>query len=186
MNQCTEQEVNRLLAMVSEQRREQALHYKHTFGQYCCLKAYLMLTELLAEWGRIHQLTIPTHPIFLYNEYGAPRIDNGPYISISHCKNGIAVAVNDTPIGIDIEAVRPLKGELMQKTMNPTEQAEIRKAEQADWQFIRLWTKKEAYLKMLGTGIISDLHHVLDNTDTIYWHEISHQEPDYICTIAKQ
>ena len=98
-----------------------------------------MLTELLEEWGRIHQLSLPTQPIFLYNEYGAPRIDNGPYISISHCKNGIAVAVNDTPIGIDIEAVRPLKEELMRKTMNPTEQAEIRKAEHADWQFIRLW-----------------------------------------------
>ena len=38
MTQCSEQEVARLLPLVSDQRREQALRYKHTFGQYCCLQ----------------------------------------------------------------------------------------------------------------------------------------------------
>ena len=186
MTQCSEQEVARLLPLVSAQRREQALGYKHTFGQYCCLQSYKMLCELLAEWGRVHQLPINQQPIFLYNDYGAPYIEGGPHFSISHCKRGIAVAVSENPIGVDIEVIRAFKPELMRKTMNQTEQTQILQAEQPNWQFIRLWTQKEAYLKMLGTGIISDLHHVLDNTDTINWHEISHQEPDYICTIAKQ
>ena len=125
MSECSEQEVARLLPLVSEQRREQALCYKHTFGQYCCLKAYVMLCELLAEWGRIHQHTAIEQPIFLYNEHGAPRIENGPHISLSHCKNGIAVAVSNEQIGIDIEVVRPLKEELVRKTMNLDEQQQI-------------------------------------------------------------
>ena len=37
MDQCTEAGVQRMLPLVSQQRREQALKYKHTFGQYCCL-----------------------------------------------------------------------------------------------------------------------------------------------------
>ena len=49
MTECSEQEVARLLPLVSEQRREQALRYTHTFGQYCCLKSYEMLTALLAS-----------------------------------------------------------------------------------------------------------------------------------------
>lgn len=186
MSECSEQEIARLLPLVSEQRREQALNYKHTYGQYCCVKAYVILTELLAEWGRIHQEIPTTQPIFLYNEHGAPSIENGPYISISHCKNGIAVAVSNKPIGIDIEVVKPLKEELVRKTMNPKEQELILQDEQPDWQFIRLWTQKEAYLKMIGTGILSDLHHTLDQKEKINWLEICHQEPDYICTIAEQ
>ena len=105
MTQCSEQEVARLLPLVSAQRREQALRFTHLFGRYCCLKSYEMLQQLLAS------APYPLHstPTFLYNEYGAPSIKNGPYFSISHCKSGIAVAVSKQPIGIDIETVRPLK-----------------------------------------------------------------------------
>ena len=49
MDECTELEVQRLLPLVSAQRREQALRYKHTFGQYCCLKSWLMLMNELGN-----------------------------------------------------------------------------------------------------------------------------------------
>lgn len=198
MTQCSEQTVARLLPLVSPQRREQALRYQHTFGQFACLQSYLMLCELLAEWGRAHH--IPLHPTpytshptlytphptptFLYNDYGAPYIEGGPYFSISHCKRGIAVAVSENPIGIDIEAIRTFKPELMRKTMNEDEQQRITSSATPDQEFIRLWTQKEALLKLQGTGIISDLHHVLDHTLDLSWTEISHLSHDYICTIC--
>ena len=184
MTQCSEQEIARLLPLVSAQRREQALRYKHTFGQYCCLQSYKMLCELLAEWSRVNQLPINQQPIFLYNDYGAPYIESGPHFSISHGKRGIAVAVSENPIGIDIEAIRTFKPELMRKTMSPTEQQRITSSATPDQEFIRLWTQKEAILKLQGTGIISDLHHVLDHTMDLSWTEISHLSPDYICTIC--
>jgi 4'-phosphopantetheinyl transferase len=184
MTQCSEQEIARLLPLVSAQRREQALRYQHVFGQYCCLKSYQMLCELLAEWGRIHQLPVNERPIFLYNDYGAPYINGGPYFSISHCKAGIAVAVSEKPVGIDIEAIRTFKLELMRKTMNEKEQEHILMSAKPEVEFIRLWTQKEALLKQLGTGIISDLHNVLEHNQAISWTEITHQSPDYICSIA--
>ena len=49
MEECTEAEVQRLLPLVSAQRREQALKYKHTFGQFCCLKSWLMLMNELGN-----------------------------------------------------------------------------------------------------------------------------------------
>lgn len=184
MTQCSEQEVTRLLPLVSAQRREQALRYKHTFGQYCCLQSYKMLCELLAEWSRVHQLPINQQPIFLYNDYGAPYIEGGPYFSISHCKTGIAVAVSQNPVGIDIESIRLFKPELMRKTMNEDEQLRITSSAIPEVEFIRFWTQKEALLKLQGTGIISDLHHVLTHSQNVFWTEITHQSPDYICTIA--
>ena len=152
MKQCTEQEVARLLPLVSEQRRQQALGYKHLFGQFCCLKSYEMLMQLLNP--SLYTLHFTPYT-FLYNEYGQPRIEGGPCFSISHCQHGIAVAVGEKPIGIDIEHIRTAKPELVARTMNEKEQAEIWAATSPDIAFTCLWTKKEAVLKMQGTGITS-------------------------------
>ena len=158
MTQCTEQEVARLLPLVSEQRRQQALAYTHLIGQFSCLKSYELLMQLLASppypIPNI-QYPIANGPSFLYNEHGAPYIEGGPYFSISHCKHGIAVAIGEKPIGIDIEHIRTAKPELVAHTMNEKEQAQIWAADSPDVAFTCLWTQKEAVLKMRGTGITS-------------------------------
>ena len=167
MTQCNEQEIARLLPLVSDQRREQALAYKHLFGQFCCLKSYELLMQLLASSGSqtpdagfstpdTGRRTPDTGlPLFLYNEHGAPRLEHGPCFSISHCKHAIAVAISEKPIGIDIEHIRAAKPELVERTMNEQEQNEIWTAASPDIAFTRLWTQKEAVLKMQGTGILS-------------------------------
>jgi 4'-phosphopantetheinyl transferase len=180
MGQCCAEEVARLLPLVSDQRREQALRFSHLFGQYCCLKSYELLCELLREWGSDIQ-----QPFFDYNEYGAPSIQGGPYFSISHCKEGIAVAVDSQPIGIDIESVRPFKEALMHKTMNPAEQAAILSSDDPDWAFTRLWTQKEAVLKMQATGIISDLHEVLSAAPNTRFTSFDNANRHYVLTIAQ-
>ena len=176
MEQCTEQEVQRMLTLVSAQRREQAMRYKHTLGQFCCLKSWLMLKELLGQVGfnRIDS------DEFRYNPNGKPYLEGGPYFSISHCKAGIAVAVDDQPIGIDIEAIRHADEDLIARTMNTEERQQI----QTDRDFIRLWTQKEAVVKMQGTGIES--FEQLQNVLSTYRHiDISTKENDkYIYSIA--
>ncbi len=148
MEECTEAEVARLLPLVSAQRREQALQFKHTFGQFCCLKSWLMLREQM-ENGQCPM----AH--WRYNEHGKPYIENGPFFSISHCKESIAVAVDEQPVGVDIEGIRHADDELIRRTMNELEQAEIVAAEDRDRAFTRFWTQKEAIVKCLGTGIES-------------------------------
>jgi 4'-phosphopantetheinyl transferase len=182
MTQCSEQEIARLLPLVSSQRREQALRYTHTLGQFCCLKSYELLLELLAS----APYNFPTTPTFIYNEHGTPYLENGPYFSISHSQRGIAVAVSDMPIGIDIEAIRPINEGLILKTMNAEEQQRIFTSYDIEAEFIRLWTRKEAYVKMQGTGIISDMHKILSNTLGVKWEQIINAEKGYICTICKK
>ena len=166
---CTWDSVQAMLPMVSEQRRAQALQYKHAFGQYACLKSYLMLQDLLRE-----RYNIEGDLLFSYNEYGKPELSINmanrvgcilkPHFSISHCKQAIAVAVADTPIGIDIETLRHPSESLIEKTMSEQEQKLIAAAVSPDAMFTALWTKKEAVLKCKGTGIIDDLHSVLTPT----------------------
>lgn len=155
MDECSEAEVQRLKPLVSAQRREQATRYKHTFGQYCCLKSWLMLDELLCHNRGAF--------VFQYNKYGKPFLsatgqdlkDKLPYFSISHCKDGIAVAIDDEPIGIDIESIRTAQADLIERVMNDEEQQLIYEAAEPDRVFIKLWTQKEAIVKAQGTGIES-------------------------------
>ena len=175
MEECTEAEVQRMLPLVSAQRREQALKYKHTFGQFCCLKSWLMLFDDV-EMSRYQDIE------WKYNEHGKPYLEGGPYFSISHCKAGIAVAIDDAPIGIDIETIRHANEDLVERTMNEKERLGIRELGMRE--FTRLWTQKEAIVKAEGTGIYSfeQLQHVLSTSRHL---EISTTEKDnYIYSIA--
>ena len=40
-----------------------------------------------------------------YNEFGAPELDNGNYISISHSKKMVAIIINEQQVSIDIEKI---------------------------------------------------------------------------------
>lgn len=176
MEECTEAEVQRMLPLVSAQRREQALRYKHTLGQFCCLKSWLMLKDLMDEGMK------ELMDEWSYNEHGKPFIRHTPYtihFSISHCKAGIAVAVDDQPIGIDIEAIRHAEPELIERTMNGQEQQQIR----SDRDFTRLWTRKEAVVKAQGTGIESfeQLQKTLEISD---WKLETVEADQYIYSIA--
>lgn len=162
-----------MLPLVSAQRREQALRYRHTFGQFCCLKSWLMLSELIGEM-----------PDWQYNEHGKPFIADGPCFSISHCKQAIAVAVDDRPIGIDIETIRHAEEDLIVRTMNAAEQKQIDEASCPDRTFTRLWTRKEAAVKATGVGIESfeQLQTILSKYRAI---EIStFEQENYIYSIA--
>ena len=157
MSQMTEAEVQRMLPLVNAQRREEALRYKHLFGQFACLKSWLMLSNLLRPLG-INNLEMG------FNEHGKPFLAHHPevHFNLSHCKNGIAVVVDFAPVGIDIESFRKDNIALVRKTMNPAEAEWIRTSSDPIETFTQFWTKKEAVVKLRGTGIIDDLHHVLD------------------------
>ena len=186
MEQCTAEEVQRLLPMVSKQRREQALRYKHVSGQFCCLKSWVMLEELMSE-GMKELMNE-----WEYNEHGKPYIEGAPYFSISHCKEGIAVAIDDEPIGIDIEGIRHADEDLIKRVMNEGERLAISGERLADRDraFTRLWTQKEAVVKMQGVGIQSfeQLQHILSEYRATGIPEHRHLETierdNYIYSIA--
>lgn len=165
MAQCTPEEIQRLLPLVSDERREEALKYKHPFGQFACLKSYVMLRETLESMG----LSLPF--LFVKNEHGKPFLKDHPgiHFNLSHCKNGIIMAVSDNPIGVDIESFRKVDESLMRYTMNEGECRIINASDDPARTFIEYWTKKEAVFKLRGTGITHDLHGLLlgdENVET--------------------
>ncbi|MCR5014213.1 MAG: 4'-phosphopantetheinyl transferase superfamily protein [Bacteroidales bacterium] len=151
MAQCSPEMVEHLLPLVSEQRKEEALRFRHLFGQFACLKSYVMLRELLEKRGLRHPF------LFQKNEHGKPSLVGHPEIhfNISHCKAGIAVAVSDAPVGIDIESYREAHESLVRYTMNEEEQSVIEASDDPIRTFTEYWTRKEAVFKLRGTGIMT-------------------------------
>jgi len=147
------------LPLLSEQRREQCLRFKHEQGRKTCAAAYLLLCEgLRKEYG------IEEPPVFEYGEHGKPSIVGHPEIhfNMSHCKEAAICVLSDNPVGVDIESIRRYSESLARYTMSDAEMERILQAECPEEEFIRLWTQKEAVLKLSGEGIRNDMKHVLD------------------------
>ena len=149
------------LGEISVQRREQALKFRHEQGQRLCVLAYQLLKQGLREaYG------ITENPIFEYNEHGKPSIVGHPdiFFNLSHCKEAAVCVISDHPVGIDVESIREYRESLVRYTMNDAEIREIESAENPASAFIRLWTMKEATMKLVGTGISNDMKNVIDAT----------------------
>jgi 4'-phosphopantetheinyl transferase len=178
MAQITEAEVQRMLPLVNVQRRNEALRYKHLFGQFACLKSWLMLKELLKPMG-VNDLEM------VHNEHGKPFLVHNAnvHFNLSHCKNGIAVVVDFAPVGIDIEYFRKSNLALVKKTMNPAEEEWIRSSTDPVEAFTQYWTKKEAVVKLRGTGLTDELHRILDGEGYRLETQVNH-EKNYALTVA--
>ena len=167
------------LGEISAQRREQALRFKYEQGQRLCVLAYQLLKQGLRETYGITE-----NPIFEYNEHGKPSIVGHPdiFFNLSHCKNAAVCAISDHPVGIDVESIREYKESLVRYTMNDAEIREIESAENPASAFIRLWTMKEATMKLVGTGINNDMKNVIDTT-TYHYTTVDRQQ--YIYTVCE-
>lgn len=96
------------------------------------------------------------HPRLEHDEKGAPYLPEHPElsVSISHCRKAVAVVVSsEGRVGIDVECRRKIGDGLLERVCTPDEQAAVCAAEDSTMAFLQLWTRKEAVLKMRGTGI---------------------------------
>jgi len=178
MSFCTDAEVERMIPLVPEPRRSQALAFKHTFGRFACLKSYLMLAELLQKEYGLEKFGIGA------DDHGKPYLvdHQDVYFNISHCQKAIGVAVSDRPVGIDVESFRRFGDGLLDKTMNDAEKAEILASGNPEETFAAYWTRKEAVFKLIGTGITDNLHGIL--TDKTMTDTIMNREKGYAASVA--
>ena len=97
-------------------------------------------------------------PLWTFGEHGKPYIINydGIYFNISHCNDAVAVAVSDREVGIDVEGRRKFSDSLLQRAFNEEEQAAIHSSDDPETGFACIWTRKEAWFKWTGTGILLD------------------------------
>ena len=148
------------ISILPDQRREVVMRYTHELGRRQSLLVYQLLCRGLQE-----EYGITEPPTFTYGEYGKPYLASHPdiHFNFSHSKTAVACAVSNRPIGIDIENFRPAKEAVIRYAMNEEEAAAILSASDPNLEFSRLWTQKEALLKLTGRGIHDNMRNILHN-----------------------
>ena len=95
----------------------------------------------------------------IYNEYGKPYLKNNEiYFNISHSNEYTILGISSSEIGVDIEKIRPIKENVINKVCTDDEKKLIKN----DKDFTLIWVKKESYVKWVGMGI----GYGLKNVDT--------------------
>lgn len=161
LDKIKDEEVNALICTFPEQRKLQALKFKHAQGRKECAVAYMLLCKGLREEFGIEEM-----PVFKYSEHGKPSIvgHDDIHFNISHCKKCVACYISREPVGIDVECIGRGTEDLINYTMNEDEVEMIKHATDPKTEFIRLWTRKEAVLKLTSEGINDNMKEVLSPT----------------------
>ena len=177
--------LQQVLAFLPSWRRERVLAYKQESRQMESALAYIELSRALALRG-----LQDIQPCFEYNEHGKPFLPLYPnlHFSISHCSQAVGCVLSEMPCGLDIERVRRASPSLISKTMNRNEEHQIYSSSHPEVEFIRLWTRKEAVFKLLGTGITDDMQDILLRAEALHIHIISTVNParGYVLSTAYQ
>lgn len=92
--------------------------------------------------------------------HGRPAVSGAPlHFNMSHAGDLVLFAVGGAPIGADVERFQaPETVAQVTASLHPRERAELAglPASARPEAFARCWTRKEAYLKGLGTGLSRD------------------------------
>ncbi len=180
IKEFTDDDVRGLMPLLPAWRRDVALAFRHEQGRKECVLSYVLLREILREeYGMDEPLE------FEYMEHGKPLLANHPEIhfSLSHCRTAVACAVDSKPIGIDVESRGRYKETVARHVLSDEEMATVLDAEDRDCEFLKLWTCKEAVLKLTGEGVGGDMKDVLSSYPEIRL--TTAVEADCVWTVAE-
>lgn len=128
----------------------------------------MLLGDMLAKFAVKKVFSVPvSSQKTVPGKYGKPYLAAYPdiHFSISHSDSLVICAVCDVPVGADVQRVREYNPSLAERVCSPEELCEIDAvADKAD-AFCRLWTAKEAFVKMKGIGIGCDLKKINQKPD---------------------
>ncbi|WP_318204977.1 4'-phosphopantetheinyl transferase family protein [Streptomyces sp. SCL15-4] len=111
--------------------------------------------------GAAGMLGVPESEVWVGHEPGGRPFlggaGEGVRVSVAHTRTAVAIALaRGAAVGVDVEAVRPLRAEPMARAwLHPVEAAWIGGLPEAERSvaFLWLWTQKEAVGKALGRGL---------------------------------
>ena len=142
------------------------------------IASHTLLRILLSRYIGIHHTKIN----FSKNTYGKPFIsDSTMEFNLSHTKQKLVIAISNYEIGIDIEYLSESfdLNDFLDTALSNNEKEYIKALPETQQkrQFYSFWTKKEAFLKSIGTGLTNDLQmlelpiHKYDYVSNIYFKE---------------
>ncbi|MBQ3417772.1 MAG: 4'-phosphopantetheinyl transferase superfamily protein [Ruminococcus sp.] len=142
------EDIKPYLPLLPKERREKIARYRFDKDKLTSAVAGLLIRHMIGDRELI------------YGEHNKPYIKNCDdlFFSVSHSDRCVAIAVDDTEVGVDVEKIRTKDiDKLAERFFSQGEIAYIAQSSDKPVAFTEVWTRKEAYLKCKGTGITEDL-----------------------------
>ena len=116
------------------------------------------------HWGLQGPLPLARGP------YGKPYLPHHPqhHFNLSHSGTILVCAMDDAPVGVDVQLCQPRRKAFLDKLCTPEERQWLRERSDSGRAFALFWSLKESRCKWSGRGLqrpISDIHIPLPQTD---------------------
>lgn len=194
LDDFSESRLAEIIEGLPQWRRDVVMRYKYKNGKKESALAFHLLQQMLVEENLMSR-SMANQIEFVVGEHGKPQIKNHEHIhfNLSHCKNAVACVVGDSPVGIDVECIGRYSEGVARYSLSESEFDSLcnhedgteRAIDDLQLMFTKLWTKKEALLKLLGTGITDDIKTILPKyQDIVDFKTIVDEEKKYVCTVA--
>lgn len=146
----------------------------------------MLARKAIAEWCGV----FPENISFGIKEHGKPYVkDLAVEFNISHSGDMVVCAVNDKPVGVDIEQIRPIDLTVAKRICTDEELLYLfgHVPIEQDFtyttntgiltNFFKIWTAKEATVKRKGTGVAEIKSSISESIETIVF-------DDYVVSTA--
>lgn len=152
-----------------EYRKKKIESFRNPNGRRESFGAGILLQMVCRRHGRSDQE-------ILEGEHGKPEIE-GFYFNLSHSGNMVLCVVSESPVGCDIEKIETPTLKIAKRFFTENENIYLDHFEENEKaeEFFRLWTMKEAYVKMTGEGLtcsLKDFEIQIDDEIQIYRDQI--------------
>lgn len=170
------------LERLNERELRELESFQHLKRQREFVTSRLLLKKMAQEWS------LPVDKFIIEkNNLGNPfaRVDAEEYeVSIAHTTEAVFCGLSDNqPIGVDLEPTeRTVSEQLRNRMMHPAEQQDV-----LDVSTVRLWTIKEAYIKLRGKGLRLNMNDVfVQPKDDYFVVKLNNDKKAKICSFEYQ
>lgn len=152
-------------SLMSENKKQQVDRFRFEDDKNRTVVGEMLARKAISEWCGVPEESI----IFGTAEHGKPYAkDFNVEFNISHSADMVVCVVDDKPVGVDIEKIRPVDLNTAKRIFSNEEIEYIFGSvpdiedyndylnDVALQRFFELWTKKEAYGKLVGIGLFTE------------------------------
>jgi len=187
-NQWGKQELADKLASLPERSIKEALRKTQWLDMQLSITGKLLLVQLLKNLGLDKKLSL-TH--LRYTEFDRPYFDDNFDFNIAHSgKLAVCCGVLNGKVGVDIEQIKHIDLDDFIDHFTENEWNKINRSSDRHEKFYTYWTRKEAVLKAIGTGLNTPLSSIdisaanLVYDDQTYYLRSANIVDGYKCHIA--
>ncbi len=152
-------------SLMSEEKKRRVDRFRFEDDKKRTVVGEMLARRAISEWCGVPEESIA----FEIAEHGKPYAkDLNIEFNISHSADMVVCVVDDKPVGVDIEKIRPVDLNTAKRIFNDEDVHYIFECipDVEDYNhylndavlqcFFELWTKKEAYGKLVGIGLFTE------------------------------